>query len=83
MTLPWMLAPAPGREARTRRICANCAHFDAGAKRIEAQFAGFASLASGYASVRGDDGFCDRHERLLGASGRCAEFALRAQRTAA
>jgi hypothetical protein len=38
---------------------------------LEAALAGLASLSSGYASVRSDDGLCTAHQRLVAASAIC------------
>jgi hypothetical protein len=55
--------------------CFGCAHFCDDAMRIEAELPGLAALSSGHASVRGQDGFCERHERLINGQRRCLSFA--------
>jgi hypothetical protein len=54
--------------------CFGCAHFCDDAMRIEAELPGLSSLSSGHASVRGQDGFCERHERLINGQRRCPSF---------
>jgi hypothetical protein len=64
-------ADAAGRRGR----CADCAHFRNEPADLERAFAGLAALSSAYASVRGEDGLCLRHDRYLGAACWCADFA--------
>jgi hypothetical protein len=47
--------------------CGSCAHFRNDPAYLETLFSGLSSLSSAYASVRGDDGHCRRHDRYLGA----------------
>ena len=54
--------------------CASCAHFVSDPRLIEAHLPGFNALSSASASVRGDDGLCLRHQRLLGAASLCADY---------
>jgi hypothetical protein len=74
MTTLEMHPDAGRRPAHLWPVCANCAFFVTQAAQLEARLPGLNSLASGFASVRGDDGFCDRHERLLGAASACRDF---------
>jgi len=53
------------------RACRTCRHFVTAAAALEAAMAGLASLSSGYASVRSDDGLCTAHDRLIAASSVC------------
>jgi hypothetical protein len=41
---------------------------------LERALPGLATLSSGYASVRSDDGLCARHDRYVGARAACADF---------
>ena len=78
MTLPWMMQPSPRvHEVRAWRGCANCAHFETRPLMVEGALPGASALASGFASVRGDDGYCRHHDRLLGASSSCPQHAAR------
>ena len=54
--------------------CGSCAHFRNDPAYLETLFGGLSSLSSAYASVRGDDGHCLRHDRYLGARSHCADF---------
>lgn len=56
------------------RRCGNCAHFRNDPAWLEAVIPGLASLSSGDASVRAEDGLCLRHDRYLGADACCADF---------
>jgi hypothetical protein len=56
------------------RRCGYCAHFRNDRAYLEAAMPGLASMSSGDASVRADDGICLRHDRYLSARASCAEF---------
>jgi hypothetical protein len=56
------------------RRCGYCAHFRNDRAYLEAAMPGLASMSSGDASVRADDGVCLRHDRYLSARASCAEF---------
>jgi len=58
-----------------RDSCGSCRHFENSAAYLEAAIPGLASLSSGAASVRADDGLCLLHDRYLGARASCADFA--------
>jgi hypothetical protein len=60
-----------------RGWCGDCVHFRDDPAWLEGAFAGLAAMGSAYASVRGEDGICLRHDRYLGARCWCAEFAPR------
>jgi hypothetical protein len=64
--------PAPGPAPREE--CRFCIHFRNDPAYLERTLSGMASLSSAYASVRGDDGVCLRHDRYLGAGFRCSDF---------
>ena len=59
------------------RACGFCVHFRDDPAYLETAIKGLASLGSGWASVRGDDGLCLRHDRYLGAKSSCADFSAR------
>jgi hypothetical protein len=59
------------------RACGFCVHFRDDPTYLEAAFKGLLSFGSGWASVRGDDGLCLRHDRYLGAKACCADFSAR------
>jgi hypothetical protein len=63
-----MSLPAPSGQCRA------CAHFRNGAAELERAVPGLASLSSGYASVRGDDGLCLEHDRHVMARSGCRSF---------
>jgi hypothetical protein len=54
--------------------CGTCVHFRNDPAYLEALFAGLAALGSAYASVRGEDGHCRRHDRYLSAGAGCDDF---------
>jgi len=54
--------------------CGSCAHFRNDSRYLETLFPGLTSFASADASVRGDDGHCQRHDRYLCAGSRCDDF---------
>ncbi len=56
---------------------ATLAAFSGTAAALEAAFPGMASLSSGHASVRAEDGLCDRHGLYLSARDGCSAFAPR------
>lgn len=57
--------------------CGRCTRFDGRPHAIEAAFPGLASMGSGSASVRAQDGLCALHGRYLPASAFCADFEAR------
>jgi hypothetical protein len=64
----------------TARRCGNCAHFRNEPAWLEQAIPGLASLSSGDASVRAEDGLCERHDRYLGAHAVCADFTAASER---
>jgi len=70
--------PVTLRMPVTLRACRTCRHFLGSAPALEAALAGLASLSSGYASVRSDDGLCAAHDRLIAASSVCESHSTRA-----
>jgi hypothetical protein len=71
----------PGAAADMRphviRTCIHCAYFSSAPALIEAEIPGLRALGSAYASVRGDDGICAKHQRYIPATAACADFSLR------
>ncbi len=61
------------------RSCASCRFFRSDPRQLEAAIPGLATMSSGYAAVRADDGLCDRHGRYLRASSDCGEYEPLAQ----
>jgi hypothetical protein len=59
---------------RTIGRCGSCGHFRNDPSYLEAAIPGLASLSSGDASVRADDGLCLRHDRYLSARASCKDF---------
>ena len=55
----------PQAQSGPQGQCRTCVHFRNDPAFLEAAFAGLASLSSGHASVRGEDGLCLRHDRYL------------------
>ena len=53
--------------------CESCRHFRGDAAFLEEALPGLASLSSGWASVRGDDGLCRLHDRFVAARATCAD----------
>jgi hypothetical protein len=62
--------------------CLDCSEFNAAPLDIEAALPGLASLSSGYAAVRSNDGLCNLHQRYVAASSVCAQYRTLAARTA-
>lgn len=70
----------PGRPARdplaaVSRQCGSCRHFRNDPAYLEAELPGLASLSSGSASVRDDDGLCLSRERFVSVRSSCANHA--------
>ncbi len=64
------LRPATPPQAR----CGACRHFHNEAFHLERALPGYAVLGSALGAVRGDDGHCERHQRVVVALGACAGF---------
>lgn len=63
-------------DAPTRKpACGACRFFRNDPAYLEAAFPGMASMGSGHASVKADDGICLRHDRYHSAHASCDEFA--------
>lgn len=59
--------------------CQDCQHFCNEPAYLEQAIAGLSSLSSAYASVRAQDGLCQRHQRYLSANSTCVDFLRRAE----
>lgn len=59
---------------RSSEGCASCLHFCTEAGRIEAHLPGLSSLSSAHASVRGEDGLCLSHNRIINGRRRCGTY---------
>jgi hypothetical protein len=55
--------------------CGGCRHFRNDSRYLETAIPGLASLSSGAASVRADDGLCLLLDRYLSARAHCVRFA--------
>jgi hypothetical protein len=60
-------------DARLTDSCGSCRHFDNSPASFEQAFPGLVSFSSGSASVRGQDGICVLHERLVAARSGCKQ----------
>ena len=58
--------------------CRTCTQFDGHPAAVERAFPNLASMSSGYASVRGNDGLCRLHGIYLSGGATCAEHTGRA-----
>ena len=64
-------------ETKPERVpptCRACAWFKNDPALLETAFRGLASMGSGFASVRAEDGLCERHGIYLPAWDGCADF---------
>ena len=64
------------RNSTTNNSCAHCTHFRNQPEYLERAIPGLSSMSSAYASVRGEDGICAKHERYLSARSSCSDFAV-------
>ncbi len=56
------------------RRCFFCSHFDASPASAERNVPGLRVMGSGYSSVRGEDGSCNKLQRYLSGHYSCAAF---------
>jgi len=70
-------APLHSAPIETSPRCAACRFFCSDPQELESRIAGLRSFGSGFASVRGGDGLCERHGRYLPAWAHCPSFAQR------
>ncbi|HZL60586.1 MAG TPA: hypothetical protein VFC38_12910 [Stellaceae bacterium] len=75
-----MSADLAARGAGAARLCRSCTHFRNDPAYLERALPGLNVLSSGYASVRGEDGLCLKHDRFTGPRDGCADFTPRAGR---
>jgi hypothetical protein len=61
-------------EAKLRKTCNGCVHFDNSPGTFEQAFPGLTSFSSASASVRDQDGICLLHERLVAPRSRCQQY---------
>jgi hypothetical protein len=54
--------------------CINCTHFRNSPEYLEETFKGFNTMSSGHASIRMDDGVCEKVEEYLSAYDWCDQF---------
>ena len=71
MRWPW--AKAERGSAAPAARCRTCAHFDNAPARLEAAFGNLASMSSGFASVRAEDGICGARGLYLSAGAGCGD----------
>jgi hypothetical protein len=70
------------RPAAPAGRCRYCAYFRNDPAFIESVFKGLATMSSGHASVRADDGLCLRHDRYLSAEAGCEDYTATVTRIA-
>ena len=58
-----------------KNSCVSCCHFRNQPEYLERAIPGLSSMSSAYASVRGEDGICVKHDRYLSARSHCADYA--------
>jgi hypothetical protein len=73
----WLATKPRDVPAPRGSLCGACAYFDNDPQRMEAAIPGLASLSSGHACVRADDGLCHRHDRYVSARFGCGDFCAR------
>jgi hypothetical protein len=56
-------------------VCRHCVHFQNDPAFVEKAYPGLSVFSSGFASVRDQDGFCNRHQLYLSARDGCPQFA--------
>ncbi len=64
-------------KATAEHRCGHCKHFCNDPAMIEATFQGMSAMCSGHASVRANDGLCDRHGVYLSFRDTCSDFATK------
>lgn len=57
-----------------QRCCGQCRYFQNSPEVLEQAFPGLTAMSSGFASVRGQDGLCSRHDRYLAYRDTCPDF---------
>ena len=60
--------------ATSRRCCGRCIFFDNSPATIEAAFPGLSTMSSGSASVKAQDGLCNKHDLYLSFHDVCPAF---------
>lgn len=69
MRWPWKTGA--GNTPATSGQCRTCTHFDNAPETLEAEFGNLASMSSGFASVRAEDGLCRARGIYLSARAGC------------
>jgi hypothetical protein len=77
MSIGDILRAALARNEVARPTCFGCAHFRNDCATIESALPGISSFSSSRASVRADDGVCERHDMLVNGRRACAAFLAR------
>ncbi len=67
----WILGKVARETPATAGQCRTCAHFDNAPATLEAEFGNLASMSSGFASVRAQDGICRARDIYLSARAGC------------
>ena len=67
----WPFRQAARETPATAGQCRTCAHFDNTPATLEAEFGNLASMSSGFASVRAEDGICRARGIYLSARAGC------------
>jgi hypothetical protein len=62
--------------AEVRAFCGTCALFQNNPVVLEKIWPGLASMSSGFASVRANDGVCSRHDLYLSDKDSCPDHAF-------
>ena len=78
MNLLTAIREAVGTLESTQVTCFTCVHFCNDLSVVEAALPGIGSFSSIHASVRADDGLCERHQTLINGKRRCADYVPRA-----
>ena len=65
---------ATPKEPPANMRCINCSHFRNSPEYLEETIKGLKTMSSGHASVRMDDGICEKNEEYLSAYDWCDHF---------
>lgn len=65
---------ATPQEPPANMRCINCGHFRNSPEYLEEAIKGLSTMSSGHASVRMDDGICEKNEEYLSAYDWCDKF---------
>ncbi len=67
----WPFGQVARKTPATAGQCRTCAHFDNAPATLEAEFGNLASMSSGFASVRAEDGICRARNIYLSSRAGC------------